>query len=82
VFEDCTIPAAWCQWAHDGEGFVHTKTTSIDGLAPVCGYHHRIIDNQGWILRRSNGRMWCIPPTYVDPEQKPRCNEHIRPLRE
>lgn len=81
TFENCTIPAIWCQCAH-GEGFLTSKRTSIDDLGPLCGYHHRLVDSQGWVMQRAKGRIWLIPPRWIDPDQVPRTNEHFRPLQE
>ena len=81
TFENCTIPAIWCQGAH-GEDFLSSRRTSIDDLGPLCGYHHRLVDNQGWTMRRVNNRIWITPPKWIDPDQTPRTNEHFRPLQE
>ena len=81
TFENCTIPAIWCQCAH-GEDFLTSRCTSIDDLGPLCGYHHRLVDNQGWVMQRLNNRIWITPPKWIDPDQIPRTNEHFRPLRE
>ena len=80
TFQDCTIPAIWCQGAH-GEDFLTSQRTSIDDLGPLCGYHHRLVDNQGWTMARINNRIWITPPKWIDPDQTPRTNEHFRPLR-
>ena len=81
VFPTCTIPAIWCQGAH-GEPWLTSRHTSIDDLGPLCGYHHRRVDNEGWTMARVKNRIWITPPTWIDPDQVPRTNEHFRPLQE
>ena len=51
---------------------VNGGPTDIDNLALGCDYHHHRLD--GWTLQRHRGRIWCIPPPWIDPEQKPRIN--------
>jgi len=51
-------------------------------MTVLCGYHHRLIDTQQWTIQRIRGRIWLTPPTWIDPDQQPRTNEHFTPLRE
>ena len=82
TFEGCAIPATWCQSAHGAEGFQTTRRTTIDDLALLCGFHHRLVDTEGWFIERINGRVWITPPKWIDPDQVPRTNERFRPLQE
>ena len=81
TFEACTVPAALSQSAHTGDGYRINKTTTIDELGLLCGYHHRLVDNQGYRMARINNRIWITPPKWIDPDQTPRTNEHFKPLR-
>jgi hypothetical protein len=81
VFENCTVPGVWCQSAH-GDPYRNSKRTTIDDLALLCGYHHRICDTEDWEITRRHGRAWLTPPKSYDPRQVPRINEYFRPLQE
>ena len=76
----CSIPGVWCECAHC-EAFRISKKTSIDDLALLCSYHHDYADTHDWRFKRNQGRVWFIPPTWVDPLQTPRTNEYFKPLR-
>ncbi len=80
TFQACSVPAVWCQGAH-GVPFRTSKQTTIDDLGLLCGYHHRVVDNQEWTMRRVKHRIWLTPPKWIDPDQTPRTNEHFHPLR-
>lgn len=81
TFAGCAIPAVWCQTAH-GQPFRESKKTTIDDLALLCGFHHRLVDTQEWLIERVNGRVWLTPPKWIDPDQTPRTNEHFKPIME
>jgi hypothetical protein len=61
VFPGCDRPAPWCEghhlifWADGGE-------TTLDNLGLVCGPHHRKVHEEGWTLRRHDGRWVATPP--------------------
>ena len=79
TFQSCEIPAAWCQTAHK-DPFCTSKRTKIDELALLCQYHHIIVDRQGWEIDRIHGRVWLTPPDWIDPQRRPRTNQHFKPL--
>ena len=81
TYPDCDVPAVWSQSAH-GEPFATSRRTGIDDLALLCGYHHRVLDNQQWTIQRIKGRIWLTPPPWVDPDRRPRTNEYFKPLDE
>ncbi len=81
TYPDCDVPAVWSQSAH-GEPFATSRRTGIDDLALLCGYHHRVLDNQQWTIQRIKGRIWLIPPPWVDPDRRPRTNEYFKRLDE
>ncbi|HEX3629000.1 MAG TPA: HNH endonuclease signature motif containing protein, partial [Candidatus Dormibacteraeota bacterium] len=42
-------------WADGGE-------TKLDNLGLVCGPHHRKVHEEGWTLKRHDGRWIATPP--------------------
>jgi hypothetical protein len=53
-------------WARDGG-----QTNVADGML-LCKFHHLLVHNNGWEIRRRGADYWLIPPPSVDPEQTPR----------
>jgi hypothetical protein len=45
----------------------------------ACRYDHHLRVDQGWKATRINGRAAWIPPTWIDPDQKPRYNDLHHP---
>jgi len=76
----CSTPGVWCECAHC-QPYRISKTTSIDDMALLCGYHHDYADTHDWTFHRKHGRVWFIPPRWIDTQQTPRTNEYFKPLR-
>jgi hypothetical protein len=69
----CERPPSWCEahhiehWARD-----HGDTNTSNGIL-LCKHHHLLIHNNNWHINRDDRhRYWLIPPTNVDPDQRPR----------
>ena len=71
VYPGCDVPATRCEVMHLHD-WVKGGPTNIDNLALGCDYHHHRFGE--WTLERRNGRVWCIPPMWVDPAKRPRIN--------
>ena len=73
TFPDCTRPPEWTQRHHVEEWVRDHGDTDIDidTMALLCGYHHRGHESWGWSMTMKDGAPWWIPPTHLDPEQKP-----------
>jgi hypothetical protein len=69
-YPGCDRPAAWCEvhhvvpWLLDGR-------TDLDNMILLCPFHHRHFEQAGWQVIMRDGRPWWIPPTWVDPDQRP-----------
>jgi hypothetical protein len=81
AFPGCTRPAAWTQahhiihWCDGGE-------TSLQNCVLLCDPHHDTVHHKGWVIRLDyHGIPEFIPPPKVDPQQRPRRNEHWRAQR-
>ncbi|HZG91422.1 MAG TPA: DUF222 domain-containing protein [Pseudonocardia sp.] len=76
----CDRPPTWCEihhikeWSRGGE-------TRLDNLVMLCRVHHREIHSTDWAVRIApDGLPEFRPPTWIDPQQRPRRSRHARPL--
>jgi hypothetical protein len=77
AFPSCTSPPEWTErhhirpWSQGGE-------TDLSNLVLLCDHHHDRVDTGGWTITMQDGLPWFIPPSWIDPEQKPRQNNRIQ----
>jgi uncharacterized protein DUF222 len=70
VFNGCHRPAIWCD-GHHLTWWTRGGKTELPNLALVCGRHHRMLHEGGWILKRGkDGRWISIPPHQVMPSAR------------
>jgi hypothetical protein len=70
VWPGCTIPARWCD-VHHAPGWVHGSNTNVDEMALLCGGHHVQVEQGHYTLVILDGIPHVIPPTWIDPQQRP-----------
>jgi hypothetical protein len=79
TFPTCDIPPEWCDvhhWLHWADG----GPTSLSNLLLTCPAHHHTAHHTGWQVRiAEDGLPEWIPPTHLDPEQKPRRHHRHKP---
>jgi hypothetical protein len=81
VFPGCDRPARWCEIHHCWH-WVDGGPTSLVNGACLCSHHHALIHQGDWQIRiAADGHPEIIPPTWIDPDQRPRRN-HLHPLRQ
>jgi hypothetical protein len=74
AFPGCDRPPRWCA-GHHIRAWVDGGPTTLDNSVLLCGYHHRIVHRGEWSVRLGgDGLPEFVPPTYVDPGQRPRRN--------
>jgi hypothetical protein len=78
AFPPCDRPARWCDanhlipW-HDG------GPTSVANGVLLCRRHHQVIHRGDWTVRLGADQLpEFIPPTHIDPAQRPRRNLYHR----
>jgi hypothetical protein len=72
VAPGCDRPPHACQ-VHHCRHWIDGGPTDLANGALLCGFHHRMVHRQGWaIILAANGYPQLIPPTAIDPEQRPR----------
>jgi hypothetical protein len=77
-FPGCDRPARWCD-GHHIVSWLDGGPTSLNNSALLCRHHHRVIHRGEWHARLApDGRPEFVPPSYVDPKQKPRRNHYHR----
>ncbi|MFD2416356.1 HNH endonuclease signature motif containing protein [Amycolatopsis pigmentata] len=72
-FPGCAKKAKWCAAHHILEWYFGGPT-ALENLTLVCHYHHRVLHHSEWKVRMMQGFPEYIPPSYVDPERRPRRN--------
>jgi hypothetical protein len=78
IAQGCDRPPSWCEghhineWLRDGG-----KTDVADGVL-LCRYHHLLVHNNGWRVRRDGARYWLERPDTGECTPLPSKN----PLRE
>lgn len=77
TFPDCDAPAEWCE-AHHILAFAQGGATEIDNLTLVCPFHHRWFERSGWESVFLRGLPAWVPPTSVDPRQRPLFHSRFR----
>jgi hypothetical protein len=72
LWGDCDRPPSWTE-AHHIEHWKRDrgKTDVADGVL-LCRYHHLLLHNNNWQIRREKSAYWLIPPPTIDPTQTPR----------
>jgi hypothetical protein len=78
-FPGCDRDTRWTD-AHHIVPWSHGGPTSLENTLLVCGFHHdQLHEPDGWtVFIDPDGRPTFIPPTRVDPLQRPRRNRYHR----
>jgi Domain of unknown function (DUF222)/HNH endonuclease len=78
IHPGCTRPPRWSDVHHVKPWWAGGKT-SLDNGVLLCGFHHRLYDTATWTITFApDGIPECRPPTWVDPQQRPRRHERFR----
>jgi hypothetical protein len=77
AFPGCTSPPEWTE-RHHVTPWRQGGRTDLTNLCLLCDYHHHRIDTGGWTITMHDGLPWFTPPTWLDPQQRPRLNHRIR----
>ncbi|HET6345274.1 MAG TPA: DUF222 domain-containing protein, partial [Myxococcota bacterium] len=70
----CTAPARWAD-AHHITPWAEGGSTDLANLVLLCRKHHTLLHESEWVVRLADdGLPEFIPPTWMDPLQRPRRN--------
>jgi len=62
LWTGCERPPSWCE-AHHIDHYVRDHgRTDLDRGVLLCKHHHLKAHNEGWEIRRREGRYWLHPP--------------------
>ena len=78
AFPGCDRPPGWTE-AHHVLHWLDGGISCYQNGCLLCGHHHRVIHQGHWQIRWAPDVIpEFVPPTWVDPEQKPRRNNTHR----
>jgi hypothetical protein len=67
VWPGCTDPPGWCQGHHADRPWAQGGVTEVEGMAILCGKHHRKL-GRGWRLEKlPDGSRVAHPPRRLGP---------------
>lgn len=69
----CDSTFSWTQ-AHHVTDYTTTRRTCVDDGALACTANHATFQRMGWRSEMINGYPHWVPPSWADPEQRPRRN--------
>ncbi len=72
-YPGCDAPLSWTQ-AHHVTDYAITRRTRVDDGTLVCTANHATFEQMGWHSVMIDDLPHWIPPTWVDPDQRPRRN--------
>ncbi|WP_309714016.1 DUF222 domain-containing protein [Pseudolysinimonas sp.] len=61
LWSGCERPPSWCE-AHHIDHYAQGGRTDLDRGVLLCRHHHLKLHNEGWAIRRRDGRYWLEPP--------------------
>ncbi|MHC1560497.1 HNH endonuclease signature motif containing protein [Actinomycetospora sp. C-140] len=71
AFPGCTRRPRRCH-AHHLDHWVDGGETCLENLCLLCLYHHQLVHHSDWTIAMVGGRPWFTPPSWVDPDRRPR----------
>lgn len=69
-FPGCDRPPSWTE-AHHIVPWSEGGPTDLSHGVLLCRHHHLLLHNNGWRFERVRDEVVVIPPTSIDPEQRP-----------
>jgi hypothetical protein len=73
AFPGCGRPPKQCD-AHHIQHWANGGVTSVKNAVLLCRHHHTLIHQSEWEVKMVHGLPAFYPPSWLDPEQKPRRN--------
>jgi hypothetical protein len=75
----CDYPPSACDGHHSLITWADGGPTDLDNGALLCDFHHHQVHRQHWqVILAANGYPALIPPTSIDPDQRPRQHHRFR----
>lgn len=70
-FPGCDRPPSWTEAHHINEWVKDFGLTNVADGVLLCRHHHRLVHDNGWRIIRRGGDYFAVPPTSIDPRQRP-----------
>jgi Domain of unknown function (DUF222)/HNH endonuclease len=67
----CGRPASWCE-VHHIQPWQNGGETALTNCVLLCKACHRLVHHAGWSVRLRDGRPEFRPPSWIDPQRRPR----------
>ena len=80
LMNGCDRPPSWCEAHHINHWHRDQGNTDVNDGVLLCHHHHMLVHKHGWEITRTGSDYWFLPPTSIDPEQKPRPAQKRRQL--
>jgi hypothetical protein len=71
LFPDCGRPPSHCEAHHINQWHRDTGRTDLQDGVLLCRFHHLLVHNNEWEVKRDGARFRLVPPRAVDPTQAP-----------
>lgn len=72
IVPSCDRPPSWCEVHHINEWVRDRGRTDIADGVLLCKHHHLMVHNNGWrVIREGAANYYLVPPSSVDPLQRP-----------
>lgn len=75
-FPGCTVQPDWCE-RHHVISWWDGGPTNLNNLTLLCRFHHHQVQRRGWTCQMRHGLPYWIPPTWIDPHQRPLLHHRI-----
>src|SRR5690349_761802 len=73
AFPGCGRPPRHCD-GHHIQHWANGGDTSVDNAVLLCRHHHTLIHRSEWTVTMVNGQPTFYPPSWIDPDRRPRRN--------
>ncbi|MEO8093936.1 MAG: DUF222 domain-containing protein [Pseudolysinimonas sp.] len=80
-FPDCDRPPSWCEAHHIDEWVRDNGRTDVAAGVLLCRFHHLLVHNAGWRIRRRGGGFAAAPPPGRNGPDLDMPSQHPRPPR-
>ncbi|MHC1559801.1 HNH endonuclease signature motif containing protein [Actinomycetospora sp. C-140] len=71
AFPGCTRRPRRCH-AHHVRQWLDHGDTALDNMTLLCRFHHQLIHHGHWTVAILDGLPWFTPPSWIDPQRRPR----------
>lgn len=71
MWPGCDRPPSWTEAHHINQWHRDSGGTDVDDGVLLCRFHHMLLHNNNWRIRRDGSAYLLVPPRAMDREQRP-----------